>query len=274
MKLSPVFKTIMLFGVLTALFVSLGYILNGISGAVFFLGFSLISSFFGYWFSDRLALMMSGARPLIEAEVPEFFRDVKVLAQKMGIPMPKLYTTDDLQANAFATGRNPSNSVVCVTQGLLRLLGAEEVQAVVAHELAHIKNRDVLIATIAAVIAGAVSSLAQIGIFFGGRDDNRNPIAEILMVIFAPIAALLIQLAISRSREFVADSVAAQYLGSGKVLANALTKISETSRQYPSPNVNPALSSLYISNPFRNGGILTLFSTHPPVEERIRRLIG
>lgn len=276
MKISPIFKTTILFSILTVLFVTVGYILNGVSGAVFFLGFSAITSFFTYWFSDRIVLTMSGARVLNEAELPQFFADVKVLAQKMNIPMPRLYTTEDLQPNAFATGRTPAVSVVCVTQGLLKLLSADEVKAVIAHELSHIKNRDVLVASVAAVIAGAITTVTQIGFLFnGGRDEqNRNPVAEILFFIFAPLAAVLIQLAISRSREFLADATAAEAMGSGKLLAEALIKIESTSKEYPVPNVNHALASLYIENPFRNVGIMGLFSTHPPVAERVKRLVS
>lgn len=276
MKLnSPTTRTAILLAALTALLVIVGYFISGTGGAIIFLLLSIIMNVGSYWFSDRIALAMANAKPLSSSQAPAIYQDVGELCQRIGIPMPKLYYTEDVQPNAFATGRNPQNSAVVVTRGLLSVLNRDEVRGVLAHELAHIKNRDVLISTIAAVMAGAISSLANLALFFGGSDDDdRNPIASILFIILSPIAAALIQFAVSRSREFQADASAAQYTQRPQDLANALIKIDQAAQQTPFVDANPALSTLFISNPFRADAVLGLFSTHPPIPQRVERLMS
>lgn len=269
-------KTTLLLSALTALLVFAGYVIGGSSGAIIFFLISLVTNFVSFFFSDKIALAMSGAKPLSENQAPEIFEDVREISRSMGIPSPRLYYTEDIQPNAFATGRDYNHSAVAVTAGLLQVLDRNEVRGVLAHELAHIKNRDVLISTIAAVIAGTISSLAQIGIFFGGGsdDENRNPIVFLLALILAPISAVIIQLSISRTREYKADETAARYTKEPQYLANALEKIHTSVKQGLPIHTNDALSSLYIQNPFRAGGLTSLFSTHPPVEKRIARLMS
>lgn len=269
-------KTTLLLSALTALLVFAGYVIGGSSGAIIFFLISLVTNFVSFFFSDKIALAMSGAKPLSENQAPEIFEDVREISRSMGIPSPRLYYTEDIQPNAFATGRDYNHSAVAVTAGLLQVLDRNEVRGVLAHELAHIKNRDVLISTIAAVIAGTISSLAQIGIFFGGGsdDENRNPIVFLLALILAPISAVIIQLAISRTREYKADETAARYTKEPQYLANALDKIHTSVKQGLPIHTNDSLSSLYIQNPFRAGGLTSLFSTHPPVEKRIARLMS
>lgn len=272
MRLSPTIKTIILFGALTSLLGVIGYLISGTGGALIFLFFGIFTNIFAYFFGDKIALMMSGARPLDKNEAPEVYEIVENLTQKMNLPLPKLYISENMQPNAFATGRGHSNSSVCVTKGLLQILNKEEIEGVLGHELTHVKNRDVLIATIAAVIAGAISSIAQIGIFFGGRDRDRSPFVDLLVLILAPISATLIQLAISRTREYEADAGSAKVTGNPKALANALIKIDQAARQIPMQG-NPAFSSLYIENPFRGQNFIEIFSTHPATEKRVQRLM-
>jgi len=271
-RLSPILKTFIFFAALTALFVLLGYFIGGIAGAILFSIFSIIMNFGMYWFSDKIAISMSGGREVNASDYPDLFYDVSDIAQRMQIKTPRIFVSPQIQPNAFATGRGPSNGVVCFTQGILNLLTRDELRGVIAHEIAHIKNRDVLIATIAATIAGVISSIAQIGIFFSSSDEDRNPVVSLLLMIFAPIAATLVQLAISRSREYLADEVAAKTLGTGEGLSSALLKIENSVRQMPEMEVNPSLSSLYIQNPLKGEGILQLFSTHPLTKNRIQRL--
>lgn len=267
-------KTFVLLAALTAILGVVGYLFAGNNGLVIFLIISVVMNIATYWFSDKIALSMSGAQPLDRGQAPQLYADTEILASRMGIPMPKMYMSPEPQPNAFATGRNPQHGVVCVTQGLIQTLNRDEVNGVIAHELAHIKNNDILITTVAAVIAGAVSSIANIGIWFGGSDDeDRNPLFGILVLILAPIAATLVQLAISRAREYSADAGAAKVIGTGKPLADALIKIEGIAAQHPM-DINPALSSLYIANPLRGGGIMELFSTHPSTESRIQKLLG
>lgn len=274
MRLSYIFKTGVLFAALTALFVLIGYFFNGVSGAIFFLIISILMNVGTFWFSDRIAIMMSGGREIKESELPELYKDVRDLAEKMNLPMPKVYISPQIQPNAFATGRGPKKGVVCFTQGILQILDREELRGVIAHELAHIKNRDVLLSTIVAVIAGAISSIVQLSFWFGGSNsENRNPIISILIFIFAPLAAMLIQLAISRSREYLADETAAITIGSGKGLANALLKLEYNIKRMPEINTNPAMASLYIQNPFRGESIFALFSTHPTTKSRVDKLM-
>ena len=254
------------------MFVLIGYFIGGIGGAILFSIFSVIMNFGMYWFSDKIAISMSGGKEVNASDYPDLFYDVSEIAQRMQIKTPRIFVSPQMQPNAFATGRGPSNGVVCFTQGILNLLNRDELRGVIAHEIAHIKNRDVLIATIAATIAGVISSIAQIGIFFSSSDEDRNPVVSLLLILFAPIAATLVQLAISRSREYWADEVAARTLGTGEGLSNALLKIENSVRQMPEMEVNPSLSSLYIQNPLKGEGILQLFSTHPLTKNRIQRL--
>lgn len=271
--MNPTIKTFLLLAALTAILGVVGYALGGNNGLLVFLIFSILMNIGAYWFSDRIALSMSGAQPLERKQAPQIYADTEVLAARMGIPMPRMFISPQPQPNAFATGRNPNNGVVCITQGLLQSLNRDEVNGVIAHELSHIKHNDILISTIAAVIAGAVSSLANIALWFGGSDDeDRNPIFMIIVILLAPIAATLVQLAISRAREYSADEGAARAIGTGKPLAEALVKIDEIAHRYPM-NINPALSSLYIANPLREGGIMELFSTHPSTDSRVKRLL-
>ncbi len=264
-------KTALLLSALTALLVVVGYLLAGQSGAIVFLLISFVMNFFSFWFSDKIALASAGAQELSEASAPEIHADVAEIANKMGIPKPRVYVINSQQPNAFATGRGPSNSAVALTGGITKMLDRDELRGVIAHELGHIKNRDVLTSTIAATIAGAISSIANIALWFGGDDDNANPLTALLVAIFAPLGATIVQLAISRSREFDADAAAAHYTGQPRSLASALIKIEEYSRAIPM-NVNPAYSSLYIQNPLGGQSIARLFSTHPPTAERVARL--
>jgi heat shock protein HtpX len=265
-------KTGILFAALTALFITVGYLIGGREGAIVFLGFSVLMNMISFWFSDRIALAMVGAKPLAPEQAPGVHELTAELSQRLGIPTPKIYFTTDPQPNAFATGRGPGASAICLTSGLINVLDKGEVAGVIAHELGHVRNYDVLISTIAAVIAGTISSLANIALWFGGDDEDRpNPVVMLLVVILAPITATLIQLAISRTREYAADATAAEVTKEPLALANALAKISGIAKQSPM-NVNPNLASLYIANPLRGGGFSELFSTHPAVEKRIARL--
>jgi len=261
---------------LAALFIGLGGLFGGSNGIILFAGIAALFNLVMYWFSAKLALKASKARPLDRSEAPELFRDVEEIAGKAGVPMPAVYLIPSEQPNAFATGRNPKNAVVAVTDGLLRYLPRDQVRGVLAHELAHISNRDILVMTIAAMIGAAIAAIAnilQFSMIFGGRDSN-NPvgaIGAIVAIIVAPLAAMILQLAVSRQREYLADATAAQYLGEGKPLADALGTLQRGVEAVPM-DVNPATEALYIANPLRGRGMAALFSTHPPMEERIRRL--
>jgi heat shock protein HtpX len=235
-------------------------------------------NFITYWFSDKIVLRMYKAREVTEGEAPELYGIVRRLSQKAALPMPKVYIVDEDQPNAFATGRNPEHAAVAATTGILRILSREELEGVLAHELAHVKHRDILISTIAATIAGAISYLAQMAqwaMIFGGRrdDEDSSPVATIVMMIVAPIAAMLVQMAISRSREFSADEGGAEISGNPMSLANALKKLDMASKQIPM-NANPATAHMFIVNPLSAGMLMKLFSTHPPMEERIARLVA
>jgi heat shock protein HtpX len=270
-------KTMVLLVTLTVLFIFIGALLGGRSGMTIALFIALAMNFFAYWFSDKIVLRMYGAREVSEAEAPELYSIVRTLSQKAGLPMPKVYIIDADQPNAFATGRNPRHGAVAVTTGIMRLLDRNELAGVISHELAHIKNRDILVSTIAATIAGAISYLAQMAhwaMIFGGRrddDEGGNPIAALVMMIVAPIAAMLVQLAISRTREYGADAGGARIVGNPLYLANALKKLHYASQRIPL-EANPATSHMFIVNPLSGGGFAKLFSTHPPIEERIARL--
>jgi heat shock protein HtpX len=272
-------RTWLLVAGLTALLIAAG----ALAGGAFLYGFvalAVLMNVAGYWFSDRIALAASRARPLPEAEAPGLYAAVRELSNRAGIPAPKLYLIPSEQPNAFATGRNPSRSVVAVTEGLLERMPPEQVRAVLAHELAHVRNRDVLVSSVAAMIAGAISAIAnllQLSFLFGGGDDeDHGPlglIGVLATLVLAPIAAMLLQLAVSRQREYLADATAARLLGGGRPLAEALESLERGTQAAPVA-VNPAFASLYIANPLPRAGLATLFSTHPPIPERVRRLRG
>jgi heat shock protein HtpX len=278
------FKTFILLAGLTALLLVIGQAIAGRSGLYMAFIMALVMNFVGYWFSDKIALAMSGAREVTLDQAPDLHRMVERLCVQAGLPKPRVYVIPQDTPNAFATGRNPEHAAVAVTEGILRLLKPEELEGVLAHELAHIKNRDILISSVAAVIAGAISHLAymaQWGAMFGmgrGGDDEEggggsNMIVVILMAIVAPIAAMLIQMAISRSREFVADATGAKIVHAGRPLANALLKLEGYNKQLPM-QVNPATAQMYIVNPLSAEGFTRLFSTHPPIQERVDRLMA
>jgi heat shock protein HtpX len=272
-------KTIVLMVGLTVLLVFLGGAFGGRQGMIFAFMFATAMNMFSYWFSDKIVLRMYGAQQVTEAEAPVLYSVTRDLAMKMNMPMPKVYIIPSDAPNAFATGRNPKHAAVAATEGILRLLTREELAGVMAHEMGHVRNRDILIGTIAATIAGAISMLAnmaQWAMIFGGgrRDDDESRggmIGAIAMIILAPIAAALIQMAISRSREYEADATGARICGNPLWLANALRKLHAGSQRVPL-NANPATAHMFIVNPLRGDGLLSLFSTHPPMEERIARL--
>jgi heat shock protein HtpX len=274
-------KTIVLMVGLTVLLVLIGGAFGGRQGMILAFVFATAMNMFSYWFSDKIVLRMYSAREVTEADAPALYGVTRDLAMKMNMPMPKVYVIPSDAPNAFATGRNPKHAAVAATQGIVRLLNREELTGVMAHELAHVRNRDILIGTIAATIAGAISMLAtmaQWALIFGGgrRDDNQGHggmIGGILMIILAPIAAMLIQMAISRSREYQADAVGARFCGNPLYLANALRKLQVGAQRIPM-DANPATAHMFIVNPLRGGGFSGLFSTHPPMEERIARLEG
>lgn len=269
-------KTAILMAGILALFATVGGAIGGAQGMLiaFLLGAGM--NFFAYWFSDKMVLRMYNAQEVDEASSPYLYNMVKELAQRAQIPMPRVYIIDEAQPNAFATGRNPDHAAVAATTGILRMLSARELRGVMAHELSHVKHRDILISTISATIAGAISSLAQFGMLFGGsRDGERaNPIASLIVMILAPIAAMLIQMAISRAREFEADRGGAEVSGDPNALADALAKIDAYARGIPmqTAEAHPETAQMMIMNPLSGGGLRGLFSTHPATEERIGRL--
>lgn len=270
-------RTWLLIAGLTGLMVAIGGAIGG--GALpFFIALAVVMNVAGYWFSDKLALKMSRAREVAEGELPGVRAMVRELAGLAGVPEPRLYVIDSGQPNAFATGRNPSHSAVAVTRGLVEHLSPEQVRGVLAHEFAHIKNRDILVSSIAAMIAGVISAVAnmlQFALLFGGgSDEDDSPlgaVGSILAMLVAPIGAMLLQLAVSRQREYLADATAARMIGEGRPLADALENL-ERGRQAIPLQVNPAAASLYIVNPLRGRGVASLFSTHPPIAERVSRL--
>lgn len=274
-------KTTILLALLTAVIMWIGHLFGGQQGMIIALIFAGAMNFFSYWYSDKIVLKMYRAKEINPQEEPKLYEIVSVLASKAGLPMPKLFIIPSETPNAFATGRNPEHAVVAVTDGLLRLMDKEEVTGVLAHELAHVKNRDILIGSIAATMAGAIMLLATIArwsaIFGGmGRDDNEGGsgfIGLIVMAIIAPIAAMIIQMAISRSREYLADSTGSQIAQNPRGLASALEKLGAYSKRLPM-NANPSTAHMFIVNPLTGKSLMNLFSTHPPVEERIARLIG
>ena len=269
-------RTWLLIAGLTGLLIAIGLLLGG--GFLYiFVGLAVLMNVAGYWFSDRLALKASRAQPVEPGTMPELEGMVQDLAQRAKVPVPRLYLIPSEQPNAFATGRNPQHAAVAVTQGLLQHLPPEQVKGVLAHEFAHIKNRDILVSSIAAMVAGAIAAIAnvlQFSLLFGGDDEDSGPlglIGTLATIILAPLAATLIQLAVSRQREYLADATGAQLLGRGEPLANALETLERGAQAIPM-NVNPATASLYMVNPLPRGGVANLFMTHPPLAERIRRL--
>jgi heat shock protein HtpX len=278
--MTNVLRTTVLLAALTALFLVIGGAIGGNQGLFVAFVFALLMNFASYWFSDKIVLSMYGAREVSLNEAPDLYRLVQRLAQRAGIPMPRVYIIPSDAPNAFATGRNPQHGAVAVTEGILRMLDTDELAGVLAHELGHIRNRDTLIMTVAATLAGAITMLAhmaQWGAIFGfGRRDEEDSggggiLGLLFMAILAPIAATLIQLAISRSREYFADSTGAAVAGSPSGLARALEKLHYASQRLPM-DANPATAHLFIVNPLTGGSLVNLFSTHPPIEERIRRL--
>ena len=281
--MNNILKTFVLMAALTGLFLIAGQALGGNQGMVIALFFALIMNFFAYWFSDKMALAMSRAKEISYGDAPELHSIIARLATQAGLPKPRVYVIPSQTPNAFATGRNPAHSAVAVTKGLMEILSHDELEGVIAHELAHIKNRDILISSIAAVMAGAISylaNMAQWALIFGGfrgSDDDGDSGAGLLgglvMMIVAPLAAVIIQMAISRSREYLADATGARISGRPRSLASALQRLEEYNHRYPM-HVNPATAQMYVVNPLSGGSLAGLFSTHPPINERISRLMS
>jgi heat shock protein HtpX len=276
--MSNIFKTGLLLAVLTAMLVLIGGAIGGQQGMLVAFVLALAMNFFSYWFSDKMVLAMYGARPIEESQSPALYAVVRRLATRAQIPMPRVYMIASDTPNAFATGRNPEHAAVAVTEGILRVLDQDELEGVLAHELSHVKNRDVLISTIAATLAGAITYLAHMAqwaaIFGGRRDDDEggsNPIALIAMAVLAPIAAILVQMAVSRAREYQADATGARLAGRSWGLSKALEKL-QIAQQVAPMDANPATAHLFIVNPLSGQAFMNLFSTHPPLEERIARL--
>jgi len=270
------FKTTLLLAGILALFGAVGAALGGTQGMLIALAFGGAMNFFAYWFSDKMVLRMYNAQEVDETTSPYLYDMVRELATRAGLPTPRVYLINEAQPNAFATGRNPENAAVAATTGIIELLSPRELRGVMAHELAHVKHRDILISTISATVAGAISVLSQFGLFFGaGRDrEGGNPLLAVLMMILAPIAAMLIQFAISRTREFGADRGGAEISGDPHALADALAKIDRYARGIPleTADAHPETAQMMIINPLSGGGLRGLFSTHPSTEERIARL--
>ncbi|MBD3238906.1 MAG: M48 family metalloprotease [Candidatus Moranbacteria bacterium] len=275
-------KTILLFGSFAAVLIAIGNYLGGFQGLVTMSILGILINLGAYFFSDKIAIMTARAKPLDQSRFARITQMVQDLAKKADLPMPKLYLSPNPQPNAFATGRNPQNAAVCVTEGLIKHLNQDEIKGVLAHELAHVKNRDILIQTLAAVFGSIITSASYLLRFvsFGSDNQNRSALGDIAIIILAPIAAIIIQLAISRSREYAADKTGAKIAGNPNGLADALGKIESLSKSgYLNPKtVNPAFENLYIANPLGNQGITgalsKLFSTHPPVKDRISKLRG
>jgi heat shock protein HtpX len=268
-------KTVLLLGALSGILLVIGELTGGAQGLMMAFIFAVVMNIGSYWFSDKIVLRMYRAQQVGEDHA--LHQMVARLAQRAGLPMPKVYIIPDSSPNAFATGRNPSHAAVAATQGIMQVLSPEELEGVMAHELAHVKNRDILISSVAATIAAAIFMFARFAMFFGGGRDERgggsNPIVLIAMMILAPVAALFVQMAISRSREFAADATGATIAGNPYGLANALRKIEATVKRVPL-DANPATAHMFIIKPFAGGGISALFSSHPPTEARVRALLG
>ncbi len=273
------FKTFVLMAAITALFVVAGGAIGGQKGMLVALAFALAMNFFSYWFSDTLVLKLYRAREVDDGTAPEFHRLIRELSTRAELPMPRVYLIDEDAPNAFATGRNPAHAAVAATSGLLRILSPRELRGVMAHELAHVKHRDILTQTVSATMAGAISALANFAMFFGGRDGEgrpTNPIAGIAVMLLAPLAAALLQMALSRAREYEADRGGAEIAGDPEALASALEKIHFHAQRRPfaAAEAHPETGQMMIVNPLSGRGIAGLFSTHPPVEERVSRLLA
>ncbi len=266
-------RTTLLMATLTGLLVGIGALVGGASMATTFLVIALLINLGAWFFSDKIAIKMSGARPVTEEQAPGLYQMVRELCTRADLPMPSLYVIPQEQPNAFATGRNPKNSAVAVTAGIMKRLSEDELRGVIAHELAHIRNRDVLLQSVASAIGGAITYLGYMLLWFGGDEDSGplGLIAALALVILAPIAASLIQLGVSRQREYAADATGAEICGNPESLASALLRLEESAQEIPM-QVNSASEPLYIVKPFRGGGMAAMFSTHPPIEERVRRL--
>ena len=280
-KMENWFKTTLLLGVMTALIVLVGRLIGGQQGMIFAFMLAIGMNFFSYWFSDKIVLRMYNAREVTAQENPRLYEIVRSIAQRANLPMPKVYIIPEESPNAFATGRNPEHAVVAATEGLLRLMNTDEITGVLSHEMAHVKNRDILIGSIAATMAGAImiiANMARWSALLGGRSDNdRNSMGGIgllVMSILAPLAAVLIQMAISRSREYQADSTGASFAGNPGGLASALEKLGVYSKRLPMQNATENTAHMFIVNPLSGRSFASLFSTHPPLEERIARLTG
>jgi heat shock protein HtpX len=266
------FRTTILMAALGGLLVVIGYAVGGVGGASVFLVISLLLNLAFYWFSDRIALASARAKPISEQEAPQLYQIVRELTTRADLPMPRLYLIPSDQPNAFATGRSPKHSAVAVTAGITKLLSEDELRGVLSHELAHVRNRDILTQSVAAAIGSAITWLAYLLLWFGGDDNSPiSLVANLALFLLAPIAASLIQLAISRQREYSADATGAQICGNPESLASALLRLEEGAKAMPM-QVNQATEPLYIVKPFSGGGVASLFSTHPPIEERVRRL--
>ncbi len=269
------FKTLILLAALGGLLVVLGGYMGGKNGATIALVIAIALNFGSYWFSDRIVLSMYNAQEVNESQAPDLYRMVQQLAHKAGLPMPKVYIIPDESPNAFATGRNPEHAAVAVTNGIMRILTWEELAGVIGHELGHVKNRDILIQSVAATIGAAITYIAQFGFLFGGRSDDEEGrgslVGSILMMILAPMAAMIIQMAISRSREYIADETGAEICGHPNWLASALAKLQRGAEAIPM-DANPSTANMFIVSPLSGSTMASLFSTHPPMEERIARL--
>jgi heat shock protein HtpX len=267
-------RTTILLATLSGLFVAIGFLIGGSSTALLFLFFAALLNMGSYFFSDKIALAMSRAKPISESEAPRLYQIVRDLCTRAGLPMPRLYMIPVDQPNAFATGRNPKHSAVAVTRGITQLLSEDELRGVLGHELTHVKNRDILITSVASTIGAAITYLGYMLLWFGGGDDNNSPlglVGALAMVLLAPLAATIIQLAISRQREYAADAGGAEITGNPESLASALLRLEEGAKAMPM-QVNQAAEPLYIVKPFAGKGFANLFSTHPPIEDRVRRL--
>lgn len=273
------FKTALLMAVMMVIFMAVGQLIGGQSGMMIAFGIALVMNFGSYWFSDKIVLTMYRAQEVSRKDYPQLYEMVERLSSKAGIPMPKVYVMDNPTPNAFATGRNPQNAAVAVTNSIMNILNKEELEGVIAHEIMHVKNRDILIGTIAATLVGTISMIANMAqwamIFGGGRDrdeEGGSGIGDLLLIILAPIIAMLIQMAISRRREYMADEGGALLSGKPLGLAGALDKLARAGERHPMPHAGPASAHMFIINPLRGRSVMSLFSTHPPTEERIRIL--
>ncbi|MDQ2985470.1 MAG: M48 family metalloprotease [Armatimonadota bacterium] len=267
-------KTGILMVVMGGIFLAVGYLFKGMGGAIVMLGVSLAFNFGMYWFSETIALKFAKAQELQPGQMPWLEQANRDLSQRAGIPPARLHISPDPQPNAFACGRGPGHASICINEGLIQAMPEDQVVGVLAHEIAHIANRDVLTMTVVASMASAVMFISRFAFFFGGDDDAPNPIAMIAIMILGPLAAILVQMAVSRQREYAADEMGARLVGDPRPLANALQNLHSFGDRVPSMTAAPQTAHMYISNPLRGGGLMSLFSTHPPVEERVRRLMS